>query len=139
MERSEFLKYMGTVTLMACAGCSLLSCESNDDPTPTPITGLDFTLDLTLPANSALLNVGGSLAKNGIIIAKISTSEFTAVSSACTHAGTDINYRSTPQDFRCPNHGSVFDKNGAVKNGPATKALAKYNTELTGNNLRVFS
>lgn len=137
MERSEFLKYMGTGTLMACAGCSFVSCESNDDPTPT--AGVDFTLDLTLASNSALLNVGGSLSKDGIIIAKISTSEFTAVNRACTHAGTDVNYRSTPQDFLCPNHGSVFDKNGAVKTGPATRALAKYNTELTGNNLRVFS
>lgn len=137
MERSEFLKYMGTGTLMACTGCSLVSCESNDDPTPT--AGVDFTLDLTLAANSALLNVGGSLSKDGIIIAKISTSEFTAVNIACTHAGTSVNYRSTPQDFRCPNHGSVFDKNGAVITGPATRALGKYNTELTGNNLRVFS
>lgn len=137
MERSEFLKYMGTGTLMACAGCSLVSCESNDDPSPK--SGVDFTLDLTVAANSALLNVGGSLSKDGIIIAKVSTSEFTAVNIACTHAGTSVTYRSTPQDFLCPNHGSVFDKNGAVKNGPATRALGKYNTELTGNNLRVFS
>jgi cytochrome b6-f complex iron-sulfur subunit len=136
MERSEFLKYLGTGTLMACAGCSLVSCGSNDDPTPAVI---DFTLDLTLPENSALQNVGGSLSKDGVIIAKLSSTEFTAVSRACTHEGTNVNYRSTPQDFLCPNHGSVFDKNGSVKNGPAKTALKKYNTELTGNSLRVFS
>jgi cytochrome b6-f complex iron-sulfur subunit len=135
MERSEFLKYMGTGTLLVCAGCNLSSCGSDDDPVPA----VDFTLDLSLPANSALLAVGGSLSKEGVIVAKVSSAEFTAVSQACTHQGTNVNYRSTPQDFLCPNHGSVFDKNGAVKNGPATKALAKYNTELTGNNLRVFS
>ena len=135
MERSKFLKYMGTSTLLVCAGCHLVSCGSDDDPIPA----VDFTLDLSLTANSALLTVGGSLSKDGVLVAKVSSSEFTAVRQACTHQGTNVNYRSTPQDFLCPNHGSVFDKNGAVKNGPATKALAKYNSELTGNNLRVFS
>ena len=135
MDRSEFLKYLGTGTLMTCAGCNLVSCDSNDDPAPTA----GFTLDLTLPANSALQTTGGSLSKDGIIIARISGSEFTAVSQACTHQGTNVNYRSSQQDFLCPNHGSIFDKNGLVKKGPATSALKKYNTELTGNNLRVFS
>lgn len=136
MDRNQFLKYMSAGTLIACTGCSLVSCDSSDNPMPT---GLDFTLDLTLPANAALQNVGGSLTKDGVIIANVTGSEFTAVSKACTHAGTTINYRSTQQDFLCPNHGSVFDKNGLVKNGPAGSALAKYNTELTGTNLRVFS
>ena len=136
MDRSEFLKHLGTGTLLACAGCSLVSCGSNDDPT---LTVVDFTLDLSLPANSALQNVGGSLSKDGVIIAKLSSTEFTAVSRACTHAGTNVNYRSIQQDFLCPNHGSVFDKSGAVKNGPANSALKKYNTELSGTNLRVFS
>ena len=135
MDRSEFLKYMGTGTLMACAGCSFVSCNSNDDPAPN----VDFTLDLSLPENSALVSAGGSLSKDGVIVARISSSEFTALSRACTHAGTNVNYRITQQDFLCPNHGSIFDKAGSVKTGPATKALKKYNTELTGNSLRVFS
>lgn len=135
MERSKFLKYMGTGTLMACAGCSFVSCNSNDDPAPN----VDFTLDLSLPENSALVSAGGSLSKDGVIVARISSSEFTALSRACTHAGTNVNYRITQQDFLCPNHGSIFDKTGSVKTGPATKALKKYNTELTGNSLRVFS
>jgi cytochrome b6-f complex iron-sulfur subunit len=136
MNRSEFLKYMGTGTLMVCAGCNLVSCSSNDDPTPTAV---DFTLDLSLSANSTLQNIGGSISKEGVIIAKLSSTDFTAVSQACTHEGTKVNYRSSQQDFLCPNHGSIFDKNGTVKNGPATSALKKYNTELTGTNLRVFS
>jgi len=50
-----------------------------------------------------------------------------------------VGYQSSQQTFLCSNHQSRFDKNGAVLNGPATKSLHKYNTELTGNNLRVFS
>jgi cytochrome b6-f complex iron-sulfur subunit len=134
MERSEFLKILGTSTLVACAGCSMNSCaEESVDP------NVDFTLDLTSSENSALLNTGGSLARQGVIIARISSTEFVALRRACTHEGTDVNYQSTKQNFRCPNHGSEFSKTGAVQIGPATRPLKQYNTELTGNELRVFS
>ena len=134
MDRAEFLKHISTGTILVCASCNLISCSSKDDPTPT----VDFTLDLLLPINAALQNVGGSLSKDGVIVVKVSTTEFIALSQACTHAGTRVNYRPTQLDFHCPNHGSVFDKNGVVKTGPATIALKKYNTELSGDNLRVF-
>ena len=134
MDRAAFLKQMSTGTLLVCTGCNLISCNSKDDPAPT----VDFTLDLLLPINSALQNIGGSLSKDGVIVVKVSNTEFIALSQACTHAGTNVNYRTTQQDFHCPNHGSVFDKNGVVKTGPATTALKKYNTELSGDNLRVF-
>ncbi len=136
MQRNEFLKILGTGTLLACAGC-LDSCSSKGtDPLPVNV---DFILDLTLPENAALTNVGGSVSKNGVIVVKFSASEFVALSQACTHQGTAINYQSSQQNFLCPNHLSKFDKNGGVINGPASSALHKYNTELTSTNLRVFS
>jgi cytochrome b6-f complex iron-sulfur subunit len=135
MERSEFLKQMGTVSLLACVGCSLHGCaDETTDPTP-----VDFTLDLTAAENSALLNAGGSLSKDGVIVARIQGDEFVALSRACTHEGTNINYQSSKQNFRCPNHGSEFSKSGSVQIGPATRALTMYNTELNGTNLRIFS
>lgn len=135
MERSEFLKVLGSGAALACTGC-LDSCSSKGDPAPTNV---NFTLDLTLPENAALTNTGGSLSKSGVIVARISSTAFAAVGLACTHEGTSVTYQSAQQNFYCPNHGSKFDKTGSVLNGPASKALAKYNTELTGNNLRVFS
>jgi cytochrome b6-f complex iron-sulfur subunit len=134
MERSEFLKILGTTTLAACAACSLHSCaEESIDP------NVDLTLDLTASENSVLLNAGGSLARQGIIIARIQGDEFVALRRACTHEGTDVNYQQSKQNFRCPNHGSEFSKTGSVQIGPATKPLKQYNTELTGDSLRVFS
>ena len=134
MDRSEFLKMLGSGTLVACAGCTLYSCvEESIDP------DVDFTVDLTATENSALLNAGGSLTKQGIIIVRITGNEFVALRRACTHEGTDVNYQSAKQNFRCPNHGSEFSKTGAVQIGPATKPLRQYNTELSGDSLRVFS
>jgi cytochrome b6-f complex iron-sulfur subunit len=134
MERAEFLRQMGTMTVVVCAGCSLYSCaEDAVDP------NVDFTLDLSAPENSVLLNAGGSMGKNGVIVARIQGDEFVALRRACTHEGTDVNYQASKQNFRCPNHGSEFSKTGAVQIGPATKPLTMYNTSLTGNSLRVFS
>jgi cytochrome b6-f complex iron-sulfur subunit len=140
MNRSEFLKLMGTGTILACAGCSLVSCSSSDDPSPAGNTNpVDFTLDLSLAPNSVLTNVGGALSVNGIIIARLSTTTFTALNQACTHQGTSIDFRPASADFLCPNHGSQFSSTGAVTRGPATRALRKYSTELNGTLLRIFS
>jgi cytochrome b6-f complex iron-sulfur subunit len=136
MERSEFLKLLGAGTLLASTTC-LESC-SNKGVDPAPAS-LDFTVDLTLSENAALNSVGGSLAKNGVIIARLSSIEFTALWRSCTHEGTAVNYQVAQQNFLCPNHQSKFDKNGTALNGPATVALRKYNTSLTGTSLRVFS
>lgn len=141
MERNEFLKLLGTGTLAACAGCALESCSSDEVVSSSlpPPTGVDFTLDLTAAQNASLQTVGGSLSKDGLIIARLSPTEFTALSRSCTHQGTLVNYQPTPMNFLCPNHFSRFDTNGSVINGPASSSLRKYNTELTGDSLRVFS
>lgn len=141
MERNEFLKILGTGTLGACAGCALEACSSDEDTFSSlpPPTNVDFTLDLTAPENASLVPVGGSLSKSGLIIARLSATEFTALSRSCTHQGTLINYQSTAMNFLCPNHGSKFATSGSVINGPAISPLKKYNTDLMGDNLRVFS
>ena len=140
MERNEFLKLFGTGTLAVCAGCAIESCSSNDSSNPVPApTNVDFTLDISVAPNTSLQTAGGSVSNSGVIVARVSTSEFTALSQACTHQGTTVAYQPTPQNFLCPNHGSKFSTAGAVLLGPATSPLKKYNTELTGTNLRVFS
>ncbi len=140
MERNEFLKLLGTASLAVCAGCALESCSSSSDPSPAVVkTKVDFTLDLTATENAALLIDNGSLYNSGIIIVRLSSTNFVAVSQACTHQGTTIGFQSAAGNFLCPNHGSRFSTTGGVINGPAVSSLKKYNTELTGTNLRVFS
>jgi cytochrome b6-f complex iron-sulfur subunit len=140
MERSDFLKLLGTAGLMACAGCALQSCsDSSSASVPAPPTNIDFTLDLTASGNASLLLDNGFVYKSGIIVVRLSAANYCAVSQACTHQGTTINYVVGSGSFQCPTHGSRFSTTGAVINGPAARSLKKYNTELTGTNLRVFS
>lgn len=142
MNRKEFFTIAGKGSIAVCAACFLASCGYDSDNNPaaaqTP-KSVDFTLDLAQSANQSLKNVGGSLVKDGVIVARISATDFTAVSAACTHEGFTLVYEQSAVRFHCNNHGSNFSSDGKVINGPATQALTKYKTSLDGNNLRVFS
>jgi len=100
---------------------------------------VDFTLDLTLPANASLNNNGGSLLKSGLIVARTSAGEYIAVSSACTHQGGTIYFNSEANRFICPNHGANFSTTGSVLLGPTSSPLTNCNISLTGTSLRVYS
>lgn len=141
MKRNEFLTALGISASTVIFAPFLTSCSKSStepDPGPGGGGGVDFTLDLSLPANSALNSNGGSMLKSGVIIARTSTGIFVAVASACTHEGYTIMFESANNRFHCANHGSNFNTNGSVVNGPATTALKMYNTSLTGTSLRVF-
>jgi nitrite reductase/ring-hydroxylating ferredoxin subunit len=54
---------------------------------------------------------------------------FFAVSSECTHLGCTVKH--VGQGFECPCHGSRFDENGRVVQGPAPRPLAWYAISLS--------
>jgi cytochrome b6-f complex iron-sulfur subunit len=138
MDRKEFIVTLGKGAAFAglafCVGCA-----ANNTDVPTAPTGVDMTLDLTQSANQALNSIGGSIVNNGIIIGRTGNASFVAVSSACTHQGTTIEFQLNNNRFFCNNHGSTYALDGTVTLGPATRNLTKYNTSFSGNSLRVFS
>lgn len=137
MDRKAFLSQVGfgvaAVFIPACIG-GLSGCKKSD--TGTPASSVDFTLDTS---TGSLATNGGYLITQGILIAKTNSGTFLAVSAACTHEGTSVNYFASSNNFICPNHGAHFDSNGNVTQGPASSNLKKYNTALTGTSLRIFS
>lgn len=139
MDRKEFLLKAGQCTAVLVFGSCFASCSSNSSNSPTAPQNVDFTLDLSKPENSALNSAGGYTYQNGIIIAKINDNTFSALSQTCTHQGATVNYDPSANRFHCPRHGSNFDVNGGVINGPAGSPLQKYNTSLNGTMLRVYS
>lgn len=144
IDRKDFMKQVGmgfgAIMLMNC----LQGCSESEIPDPNPIggTGIDFTVDIMANANKALQTKGGFLVVSDkkIIIARTNADTWIAVSSACTHQGTTVQFRATQGDFLCPNHLSTFSANGAVTKSPATSPLKKYNITFSANTntLRVF-
>lgn len=149
IDRKEFMRQVGlsfgAIMLMNC----LQSCGDGGeipDPNPTGNTGkLDFTININDAAYTSLKNKGNAVVvkAQNVIIARVNDTNgsWIAVDSRCTHEQTTINYRSSSNDFLCPNHGSTFSSTGAATKGPATAALTRYNTsfDATNNTLRVFA
>ena len=54
-----------------------------------------------------------------------------AMTSICTHQGCDVS--AMPQNFTCPCHGSVFDLDGNVMQGPAGTPLRHYALCIDGS------
>jgi cytochrome b6-f complex iron-sulfur subunit len=138
MDRKEFLTALGyssgALIFAACLG----GCKKDSTSSPSIVAPVvDFTLDLTLPANSALNTIGGFIYSNGVIVAKTTAGNIIAVSQACTHQGTTVQFQGTNNQFFCPNHGSTFNTNGGVTLGPASSALKQYNVTITSNSVRV--
>lgn len=141
MDRKDFLSSIGmsaaTFTLLSCIGCKKSDGSLSSDLAGP--TGVDFTLDLSLAANSALLANGGSLISNNIIIAKTINGNFVALQRSCTHQNYQLTYESADHLFYCPSHGSTFSENGSVLNGPAVRSLSVYHVQQTGSSLRIYS
>jgi cytochrome b6-f complex iron-sulfur subunit len=55
-----------------------------------------------------------------------------ALSLVCTHLGCLVNWVPEAGEFQCPCHGSRFDPNGAVLQGPAPLPLKRYNARVSG-------
>ncbi len=56
---------------------------------------------------------------------------FRAVSAVCTHLSCTVNRPANQQGFHCPCHGTYFDDNGTVLNGPAPQPLPWYEVTLS--------
>jgi cytochrome b6-f complex iron-sulfur subunit len=138
MDRKEFLTALGYASGALIFATCLAGCKKEDNSnstTPAPV--VDFTLELTQPANAALNTNGGFIYSNGIIVAKTTAGNIIAVSQACTHQGTTVQFQGVNNQFFCPNHGSTFSTSGAVTGAPATASLKQYNVTITGNLVRV--
>lgn len=58
-----------------------------------------------------------------------SGNDFHVISAICTHLGCTVQWRG--DEFACPCHGSVFNRQGAVLGGPAPRPLPWFELSLT--------
>jgi Rieske Fe-S protein len=59
-----------------------------------------------------------------IFLVRTGASDVTALDSTCTHLGCRVSWDRERQELRCPCHGGVYDRTGAVKAGPPPAPLA---------------
>ncbi|MDP6410528.1 MAG: ubiquinol-cytochrome c reductase iron-sulfur subunit [Planctomycetota bacterium] len=58
---------------------------------------------------------------------------FYALSTTCTHLGCTPNWLSSDQKFKCPCHGSGFERSGVNIEGPAPRPLERFKIQLASD------
>ena len=102
-------------------------------------SGNNITIDLTNSNFSSLSNPGDfiNLTSVGVLLLKISSSEFRAFDNCCPHSGTKNDWSYSNQEFTCGSHGNKFgiDGNNIVNCGSAATSgdLKTYSTSLAGD------
>ena len=149
-NRREFVKDaltgIGTVAFGSFIMINQSSCSDSGPMAPTDSNGeTSITVDLSLSENSGLLTGGGALAlaaneldSSGMLLYRQSASTVKVYSRNCTHAGCTIEGFSSVGISSCLCHGSKFDTNGNVTNGPATNPLKQYSATIAGNMVTIY-
>ena len=136
MERKEFLKMsLGLLGITAIPAAMVVSCSKQKFAD----TNVNFTLDLTAPANASLNTANGYIVNGNVIVIRTGASSYVALSTICTHQGCNVSYVPSYSELVCPCHGGAYSLSGAVISGPPPAPLTQYKTTLSGHMLTVTS
>ena len=72
-----------------------------------------------------------------ILFMRDSETTVKACDAKCTHQQCPVKYNPEKKRIDCTCHGSAFEFNGKVVNGPATKDIKVYNATLDGDRIIV--
>ena len=89
------------------------------DRLPGSIDGGTQALTAIEPGEGKVL----SLAGERLAVYRNGNGQLSALSPVCTHLGCLVHWNTTEKSWDCPCHGSRFDPQGRVLNGPAVAAL----------------
>ncbi|CUU08498.1 cytochrome b6-f complex iron-sulfur subunit [Candidatus Thermokryptus mobilis] len=134
LSRREFVQLTGSILITSMTTSTLLillhGCKKEDS---NPVQPQDKTFTIKLREHPELSQVGGfktfTVNSTPIIVFRTGQTTFKALSLICTHQGCTVNWVNSSMQFQCPCHGSKFDKDGNVIQGPASKNLQSYRTE----------
>ena len=156
MKRRSFLTWVGAGWLASSFPIALAACSpdnSSDQASQSagskPEPAVSIKPATTRPRQDGFTIIGTvtELDDKGSIINKLldvaiirnpaNNREVIAVNSRCTHQGCTVSWNEDAKRFACPCHGSKFNPDGSVANGPAEEPLAPFETKIEENSVLV--
>ena len=77
------------------------------------------------------------IARKNIFLVRTGDSGVIAIDSTCTHLGCPVRWDADEQLIKCPCHGGLYDREGAVTAGPPPAPLARLTTKVDGDKILV--
>ena len=106
---------------------------------PRPSQAKTKKVSMRLSKVPQLEQVGGQaslkIKGHAILLMRTGTTSIAATSSICTHAQCPLFYNHRAKKVECDCHGSKFELDGKVMNGPAKANLTRYKATLSGDKL----
>jgi len=138
MERREFIK--SACTLCAALSTGLLfETLSSCAPYQVYETIIDKSKIIVPLSLFAKTNIQIIRAKNlgyDVALHKEDDGIYSALLLRCTHAANPLKY--TGNEFVCSLHGSTFNSEGKVLEGPATHSLRKMETIVSSDHITIL-
>ncbi|AQA06751.1 (2Fe-2S)-binding protein [Mycobacterium sp. MS1601] len=120
ITRPRFLTGLGLGgAAAALAGCSTYSEQSEPSSTPPPAGAPAAPAAL---ASTDEVPVGSGIIVDDVVLTQPVAGEFKGFSNVCTHTGCRLN-EVADGTINCPCHGSKFNLDGTVAQGPASRPL----------------
>ncbi|CAN5491491.1 Rieske (2Fe-2S) protein [soil metagenome] len=118
------------------AGAALSACTTyGKEPAPTPAPpAATPEPGVTAVATTADVPVGSGVIVDAIVLTQPSAGVFKGFSAICTHAGCTV-AKIANGTIDCPCHGSKFNLDGTVANGPATRPLEPKSISVQGKSI----
>jgi Rieske Fe-S protein len=136
MDRRKFVKQSCTVCVAVGAGLmvgSLASCGTALPMYKTGIADNKVTVPVSLFATSSFQIIQPKNLYYNIGLKKENDGTYTALLLRCTHADNQL--IPAGNGFKCTLHGSAFDNEGHVTQGPAERPLKKYPTQIISDQI----
>ena len=129
-----------TAVLAACATYGKKPEAAGDSSTtaaasPAPsASGAPAAPAANAIAKTADVPVGSGVIVDEIVVTQPSAGVFKGFSATCTHAGCTVN-KVADGTIDCPCHGSKFNLDGSVANGPASSPLEAKAVSVEGDSI----
>lgn len=132
VSRRRFVAGASAVVGAAALGTALSACGDSDTPEATVSVPSDAPTG-TLAATKDV-PVGGGVITAGVVVTQPTAGAYQAFTATCTHAGCTLS-KVAGKAIECPCHGSRFQLDGTVAQGPAEKPLKKVPIRVDGTNI----